>query len=87
MPNGKPGPFVNISQLKWGDQIIIHAYGTQYIYNVRSVATLPYDDQSYLSHSDLSTLTLVTCKSYDESKGTYRWHVVVRAVLISKVDD
>ncbi len=87
MPNGKPGPFMNIGQLIWGDQIIVHAYGTQYIYSVRYVALLPYDDQSYLSHSDQSTLTLVTCKSYDEEKAAYRWHVVVRAVLTSKVDD
>ena len=87
MPNGKPGPFMNIGQLIWGDQIIVNAYGTQYIYSVRSVALLPYDDQSYLSHSDQSTLTLVTCKSYDEEKAVYRWHVVVRAVLTSKVDD
>lgn len=82
LANGLPGPFVNLSRLRWGDQIIVHAYGSQYIYEVRSSRIVGPDDLSVLRHEELPWLTLVTCRQYDEASGAYRYRVVVRAVLL-----
>jgi LPXTG-site transpeptidase (sortase) family protein len=83
LPNGLPGPFVNISQLKWGDQIYIHAYGQTYLYEVRGVDYLkPNDVSKAFHHEDLSWITLLTCRSYNEKTDSYRQRVAVRAVLV-----
>ena len=34
LANGLPGPFANLNELKYGDQIIIHAYGQRDIWCV-----------------------------------------------------
>ncbi len=82
LANGLPGPFVNLSRLRWGDQIILHAYGNRYIYEVRSSRIVGPDDLSALRHEELPWLTLVTCRQYDEASSAYRYRVVVRAVLM-----
>jgi LPXTG-site transpeptidase (sortase) family protein len=82
LPSGLPGPFVSLSQLRWGDRIIVHAFGNRYVYEVRSTRLVNPDDTSVLRHEDLSWLTLITCRQYDESIGAYRYRVVVRAVLL-----
>ncbi len=82
--NGNPGPFANLGSLAWGDQLIIHAWGQDYIYEVRSVNlwTSPNATDTLSQHEDLPWLTLITCHGYDEKTNTYRWRTVVRAVLI-----
>jgi LPXTG-site transpeptidase (sortase) family protein len=82
--NGQPGLFNNLSQLKWGDQVIVHAYGQAYVYEVRSVYNYvqPDDTSSVFRHEDYPWLTLITCRGYDEDSDSYRWRVVVRAVQI-----
>jgi LPXTG-site transpeptidase (sortase) family protein len=80
--NGLPGPFVNLNKLKYGDQIIIHAYGQNYIFEVRSDEVVEPNDKSVLKHEEKPWLTLVTCKDYDEKTNTYKKRVVVRAVLV-----
>jgi LPXTG-site transpeptidase (sortase) family protein len=82
--NGKPGPFADLGKLVWGDRIIIHAWGQQYIYEVRSVdlKTDPNDTSLLTKHEELSWLTLITCRGYDEKTRSYRWRTVVRAVLV-----
>jgi LPXTG-site transpeptidase (sortase) family protein len=83
LPNGLPGPFVNIGQLSWGDEIIIHAFGQRYIYQVRERrAVLPYD-MSVIGHKEEDWVTLLTCSYFEESSQTYRYRLVVQAVLIS----
>ncbi|MEJ5223148.1 MAG: sortase, partial [Anaerolineales bacterium] len=78
-----PGPFVNLSKLKYGDQVIVNAFGQKYIYEVRSVLYLkPNDTASALRHEDKAWITLLTCKDYDPASNTYRSRVAVRAVLI-----
>jgi LPXTG-site transpeptidase (sortase) family protein len=86
--NGGNGPFANLGNLKWGDQIIIHAFGQEYIYEVRTVNrwTNPKDTDVLTRHEDLPWLTLITCNGYDEETGTYRWRTVVRAVQIKVTD-
>ncbi len=81
--NGLPGPFVNLNKLRYGDKIIIHAYGRVYTYEVRANTVVEPNDASVFKHEEKSWLTLVTCKEYDEKANAYRKRVVVRAVLVS----
>ncbi|HTX79119.1 MAG TPA: sortase, partial [Longilinea sp.] len=84
LANGKPGPFVDLDQLQWGDQIIVHAsWGQDYVYEVRSVREVAPDDLSILKHEDQSWLTLVTCQGYDQRTNSYQKRLMVRAVLVS----
>ncbi|MDQ2692543.1 MAG: sortase, partial [Chloroflexota bacterium] len=83
LPNGQPGPFVNLNTLRYGERIIIHAYQEKYIFEVRTNTVVEPDDTSALKHEKQPWLTLVTCKEYDQKTDTYRKRVVVRAVLVS----
>jgi LPXTG-site transpeptidase (sortase) family protein len=83
LPNGLPGPFVNLNTLKYGDRVIIHAFGQKYTFEVRTNVVVAPDDTSALQHEERPWLTLVTCKDYDDRTNTYRKRVVVRAVLVS----
>jgi len=87
LSNGKSGPFVNLGSLKWGDRIIVHAYGYAYVYEVRENKTIAPNDTSVLKHEDNAWLTLITCKNYNETKNTYANRVSVRAVLLSVTDE
>jgi LPXTG-site transpeptidase (sortase) family protein len=81
--NGQPGPFVALDKLKYGDQIIIHAWNQEYIYQVRETKTIAAEDaQAVLEHEDLPWLTLLTCRDYDAKSGTYLNRYLVRAVLV-----
>ena len=80
--NGRPGPFINLGNLKYGDKIIVHASGQQYVFEVRTNAIVAPNNTSVLKHEERSWLTLVTCKEFDQKSQTYRKRVVVRAVLV-----
>ena len=82
LSSGLPGPFINLNKLKYGDEIIVHAYGQKYIFEVRSNMVVEPNDASVFRHEEKSWLTLMTCKEYDEKTNTYRKRLVVRAVLI-----
>jgi LPXTG-site transpeptidase (sortase) family protein len=82
LPNGLPGPFVDLGQLRYGDQIIVHFAGQRYIYQIRESKVVSPRDRSVFKHEDYSWLTLVTCKDFNETTDTYARRVVVRAVLI-----
>lgn len=83
--NGQPGPFADLGSLAWGSQVILHAWGQTYTYEVRSVNlwTDPNSTSALTRHEELPWLTLITCHGYDEKTQTYRWRTVVRAVLVS----
>jgi LPXTG-site transpeptidase (sortase) family protein len=83
LSNGLPGPFVNLSKLKFGDRVIVHAYGQRYVFEVRTNSVVEPNNVSIFKHEEKSWLTLVTCKEYDEKTNTYKKRVVVRAVLVS----
>ena len=84
LSNGLPGPFVNLGKLKYGDKIIIHAWGQTYTYEVRQTKTIdPSDSSEVLKHEDLPWITLLTCKDYDDKSKTYLNRYMVKAVLIS----
>jgi LPXTG-site transpeptidase (sortase) family protein len=82
--DGKPGPFINLGNLKYGDRIIVHAFGQQYIYEVRETTLITTDDAAEMvKHEDLPWLTLVTCRGYDAETNTYRFRYLVRAVQVN----
>ncbi|MGA2490743.1 MAG: sortase, partial [Anaerolineales bacterium] len=79
-----PGPFAHINGLWYGDQIIIHAAGAQYIYEVREVTQVaPNAVSQAIKHEDLPWVTLITCRGYNETTNTYTYRVVVSAVLVT----
>jgi LPXTG-site transpeptidase (sortase) family protein len=82
LPNGKPGPFVDLPKLRWGDQLIIHAFGQRHIYEVRMNRVDMPENLSALKHEDQAWLTLITCRGYDESSDIYKYRIVTRAVLM-----
>jgi len=82
--NGKPGPFVDLGKMWWGQQVIIHAWNQRYIYEVRTVNrwVKPNDASLILKHEEYDWITLVTCRGYEEKSASYRYRVIVRAVLV-----
>jgi LPXTG-site transpeptidase (sortase) family protein len=83
LPNGEAGPFVDLKSLRFGDRVVVSAWGLRYIYEVRQVDLLSPSDREIFRHEERSWLTLVTCYGYDEHEASYRWRVVARAVLVS----
>ena len=78
-----PGPFSGVNTLWWGDKIIVHAWGGQYEYEVRSVQQVsPGNTAAIMKHEALPWVTLVTCRGYNEASKSYAYRVLVRAVLV-----
>jgi LPXTG-site transpeptidase (sortase) family protein len=79
----RPGPFYGLNILGWGDPVIVHAWGGKYAYEVRQVLQVrAADTAAMLKHQELPWVTLVTCQGYDQSSDSYRYRVLVRAVLV-----
>ncbi|MDP3185530.1 MAG: sortase [Anaerolineales bacterium] len=87
LPDGSPGPFVDLRELAWDDEIVIHAWGQKYIYKVRyKNEWVDPNDASVLSHKEHDWVTLITCRGFDETSGYYRWRTVVQAILVEIKD-
>ena len=82
LSNGKPGPFVKLHELKTGDQVIVHAFGLNYIFEVQTNAIISPTDRSVIKHEERPWITLVTCTDYDPKTSTYKSRFIVRAVLV-----
>jgi LPXTG-site transpeptidase (sortase) family protein len=81
--DNSPGPFLKLNTLWWDENVIVHAFGQQSIYKVRSVQQVaPTNFNAMMKHEDLPWLTLVTCRGYDEGTNSYRYRIIVRAVLV-----
>lgn len=82
--SGLDGPFAKLTKLKYGDQIIVHAFGQKYIFEIRdSRVTKPFATSYAFEHlEDESYLTLITCQVYLPKSDTYLYRRVVRAVLV-----
>jgi LPXTG-site transpeptidase (sortase) family protein len=81
-PDGLPGPFVDLGRLGWGDEVVIHAWGQRYVYEVRQNYLARPSSLTPLQHEEYDWVTLLTCERYDEALGGYAFRRVVRAVLI-----
>ena len=58
----QPGPFKNLQQLGYGDQIKIHAFGLTYIYEVRESKLVTGSNlKMAFEHEELDWVTLMTC--------------------------
>ena len=82
LPSGLNGPFAGLRSLRYGDVVVVHAWGMRYVYEVRETELVRPNDPSVFRHEELAWVTLVTCQGYDERLETYRWRRVVRAVLV-----
>lgn len=87
LANGAEGPFAKLGDLKYGDRIIVHAYGSLYIYEVRQNRTISPYNTTVLQHEEDAWITLLTCEDYNEDTNTYSNRIAVRAVLISVTED
>ena len=83
--NNLPGPFANLKTLKYGDQILVRAFGQTYTYEVRESRLLWGDGSvnAVFKHHDEAWLTLLTCETYNPLTGGYLSRRMVGAVLIS----
>jgi len=80
----QPGPFTKLKDLKYGDQIKVHAFGQVYVYEVReNFAVSPSNLSTVFKHEEKSWITLITCEDYSEKSKTYAYRRVVRTVLVS----
>jgi LPXTG-site transpeptidase (sortase) family protein len=86
LPSGKPGPFLGIDQLIWGDEVRINTLDAVYVYEVHHREFVAPDDLSVLTHEEDDWITLITCYQYDEALQGYRWRTVVKAVLVEVVE-
>ena len=81
--SGQPGPFADLQKLKYGDTVILEAYGQTYTYEVReNILILPNNLTSVLDPKERDWVTLMTCEYYNELSGEYLFRRVVRAVLV-----
>ena len=80
--DNNPGPFIDLHTLRHGDQIIIHAFGQQYIYEVRESLQGDPQDMGVLESSEYDVLTLLTCESWSPEAETYLYRRAVKAVLV-----
>jgi LPXTG-site transpeptidase (sortase) family protein len=82
--DGAPGPFVALKNLKYGDSVVIHSGGYVYTYQVKTKALVSANNTSLLTkHEDQDWVSLVTCQTYDEATASYKYRVVVRAILVT----
>lgn len=87
LPNGNPGPFINLKELNWGDHIYIHAWGGIYVYEVREIYRVNPENLNVLSHKSQDWITLITCDEYDETSETFNRRLAVQAILIDVYDE
>ena len=79
----RPGPFAELGQLQYGDEILVSSRGLQYVYAVRTVGSVRANETSRIfRHETLDWLTLLTCQDYNPLTGEYDRRLVVRAVLL-----
>jgi LPXTG-site transpeptidase (sortase) family protein len=87
LPNGKPGPFEKLANLKYGQQILIEGWHQRYIYEVREVTQVNPSDLTVLRHEEYPWLTLIACRDFDPESENYLNRTIVRAILIRIQDE
>jgi LPXTG-site transpeptidase (sortase) family protein len=83
LASGINGPFAQLEELEYGDQIVVSAWGMRHIYEVREEDWVRPTDSSIFRHEERSWITLLTCDDWDEQTETYRMRHLVRAVLMN----
>jgi len=81
----RPGPFIDVKSLKYGDRFTITSNGSVYTYEVRSNDLIQAKDVSkMMKHEVYDWVTLVTCEDYNPKLDKYTFRRMVRAVLVDK---
>jgi LPXTG-site transpeptidase (sortase) family protein len=84
----RPGPFAGLKDLKYGDQIKIHAFGQVFTYEVRESSLVsPTSTTTVFTHKEKPWITLVTCEGYKEATQEYLYRRMIRAVLVNVTAD
>jgi sortase A len=82
LPDGSPGPFVELGNLEIGDQILVYrGDGTVYVYTVDSMKVVEVIAVQVAFPTLDPTLTLITCHNWDPDEGLYQDRLVVVARL------
>jgi LPXTG-site transpeptidase (sortase) family protein len=80
----RPGPFIQLKTLKYGDQVKIHAFGMVYTYEITESSLITNANvKTAFKHEDKPVITLLTCESYQEVSNMYARRRMVRAMLVS----
>ncbi|HVM73151.1 MAG TPA: sortase [Anaerolineales bacterium] len=80
--SGAAGPFRYLGMLALGDEIIVHSYGTHYVYRVANFQQVdPSDVKTMLKHEDKPWLTLVTCVDY-LANNDFKYRLIVSAEFV-----
>ncbi len=84
--NNEPGPFHDLKNLRYNDEIQIEAFGHVYTYSVRNNFLIEPDDlKSPFVKKSGTWVTLMTCEDFNTRTDTYASRRLVRAVLV-KID-
>jgi len=78
---GEKGPFWNLSELKSGDEVVLHTQQKQYTYRVTDQITVEDYDMSVVEPSDKPLITLITCTEWDNELHLYLKRLIVYAEL------
>ena len=71
--DGSPEPFLRLNTPGWGDQGLVHAYGQEYVYEVRdSQLGATRMVSVVISPEKLPWLTAITCQGYELVSNSYR---------------
>ncbi|MFN8531133.1 MAG: sortase [Anaerolineae bacterium] len=81
--DGTLGVFSSLSDLAYGDEILLQINSEQRIYSIDNVFSTSPDDTTVLYPTENDQLTLLTCRGYDFVTNTYAERLVAVAVRIS----
>jgi LPXTG-site transpeptidase (sortase) family protein len=82
--DNQPGLFAGLKTLKYGDIVLIHAFGQVYTYEVRESQNIsPRSTRTVMKHEDTAWLTLLTCEDFNSLGDSYSGRRMVRAVLLN----
>jgi LPXTG-site transpeptidase (sortase) family protein len=80
----QPAVFADLKDLRYGNQIKIHAWDQVYTYLVQeSRLVSPYAPKAILESKELDWVTIFTCEGYQRFREDYSYRRVVLAVLVS----
>lgn len=79
----QPGLFLNLNRLNYGDQVMIHAWGSVYTYEVQySKLILPEAVNSVFQHKEYDWITLLTCEGFSSLREEYSYRRAIQAILV-----
>jgi LPXTG-site transpeptidase (sortase) family protein len=83
LADGSDGPFWRLSELKAGDEVLLHTERNVYTYQVREQVVVPDYDMSVIEATEKAQITLITCTGWDTELRTYLQRLIVFADLVS----